>query len=551
MTQDTPDNVSAPVPAPSVPAPSVPEPEKRRPRRWLPSLVWLIPLIAAIAGLSFMLNVLGNRGPTVEITFRSADGLEAGKTKVRYKDVDIGQVRSIKLVRDRSHVVVSVDLTKDAETFAVKDSRFWVVKPRIAASGITGLGTLLSGSYIGVDAGKSDESETSFTGLEVPPVITADTPGKQFLLHAADLGSLDIGSPVYYRRINVGQVVAYDLNKDGTGIDVRVFVNAPYDRYVTTATRFWHASGINVQLNADGLKLQTQSLASVALGGIAFLASPNVPPGPPAPDGGVFNLAQDQDKALQPEDGQPTTMLMYFEQSVRGLSPGAPVDFRGVVIGEVRSIGIEFRRDKNMFLMPVVVDFYPRRLGLRNQGASEVDQKRLLEILVKRGMRAQLRNGNLLTGQMYVAIDFFPGAAVPVLDHGGKYPEFPTVPGTFSELQTKIADIVGKIGKVPFDQLGQELGSTLTTMRTTLESTQKLVEHLNGDVAPEITATMEDARKTLQAAQKTFSSDAPLQQDVRRAMQELTRTAESLRQLTDYLEQNPQAVLRGKPKDQQ
>ncbi|WP_420226689.1 intermembrane transport protein PqiB [Pigmentiphaga litoralis] len=535
----------------------VPEPARRHRRGWLPSLVWLIPIVAAVAGLSFMFNILSKHGPSVDITFRTAEGLEAGKTKVRYKDVDIGQVQSIRLVRDRTHVIVNVELTKDADTFAVEGSRFWVVKPRVAASGVTGLNTLLSGAYIGVDPGKSEERVTDFTGLEVPPIVTTDTPGKQFVLRATDLGSLDLGSPVYYRRINVGQVVAYDLDPDGTGITLRVFVNAPYDKFVTANTRFWHASGVNVQLNADGLKLQTQSLATVVLGGVSFQASPYLPASDPAPNDATFALFGDQDMALKPEDGAPTSVVMYFEQSVRGLSPGAPVDFRGVVIGQVRSIGIEFRRDKRVFVLPVVVDLYPQRLGLGSRSASgttanDMDQKQIYDGLVRNGMRAQLRNGNLLTGQMYVAIDFFPGSKAPTLNPNGKstLPEFPTVPGTFNELQTRIAEIVDKIGKFPFDTMGQDIAATLASLRTTMATTEQLVSTLNGKVAPEITATMQDARATLRAAEQTFSSDAPLQQDVRRAMQELMRTSNSLRQLTDYLEQNPQSLIRGKPKDE-
>ncbi|NYE26073.1 PqiB family protein [Pigmentiphaga litoralis] len=535
----------------------VPEPARRHRKGWLPSLVWLIPIVAAVAGLSFMFNILSKHGPSVDITFRTAEGLEAGKTKVRYKDVDIGQVQSIRLVRDRTHVIVNVELTKDADTFAVEGSRFWVVKPRVAASGVTGLNTLLSGAYIGVDPGKSEERVTDFTGLEVPPIVTTDTPGKQFVLRATDLGSLDLGSPVYYRRINVGQVVAYDLDPDGTGITLRVFVNAPYDKFVTANTRFWHASGVNVQLNADGLKLQTQSLATVVLGGVSFQASPYLPASDPAANDATFALFGDQDMALKPEDGAPTSVVMYFEQSVRGLSPGAPVDFRGVVIGQVRSIGIEFRRDKRAFVLPVVVDLYPQRLGLGSRTASgttanDMDQKQIYEGLVRNGMRAQLRNGNLLTGQMYVAIDFFPGTKAPTLNPNGKstLPEFPTVPGTFNELQTRIAEIVDKIGKFPFDTMGQDIAATLASLRTTMATTEQLVSTLNGKVAPEITATMQDARATLRAAEQTFSSDAPLQQDVRRAMQELMRTSNSLRQLTDYLEQNPQSLIRGKPKDE-
>ncbi len=529
------------------------DPVRRKPSRWLPSLVWLIPIVAALAGLSFAIDSWYSRGPTIEISFRSAEGIEAGKTKVRYKEVDIGQVQSVRLAEDRSHVIAEVELTANAASFAVEDSRFWVVKPRIAASGVSGLGTLLSGAYIGVDAGRSKERATSFTGLEVPPIVTADTPGKQFVLHAENLGSLDIGSPVYYRRVNVGQVVAYDLDQDGKGVTVRVFVKSPYDEFVTTSTRFWHSSGVNLKLDADGLKLHTEAMATVLLGGVSFIESPHLPPGQVAQNDAVFQLAENQEAALRVQDGPPVSVVMYFEQSVRGLSAGAPVDFRGVVIGEVRSIGIEFSKETNSFRLPVVVDFYPSRLGLRNAGEpgalDEAAQRHLMDVLVRRGLRAQLRNGNLLTGQLYVAIDFFKGAATPQLGESQGLPEFPTIPGALNELQGKLAEIVDKIGKVPFDTIGQDLASALVSMRATMASADQLVRRLDGQVAPEIVATMEDARKTLKAAESTFAADAPLQQDLRHALRELMRTANSLRQLTDYLEENPQSLLRGKPRE--
>ncbi|VCU68574.1 Paraquat-inducible protein B [Pigmentiphaga humi] len=541
-------------PTPDTPPNTAPgDPVRRKPSRWLPSLVWLIPIVAAVAGLSVALNSWYSHGPTIEISFRSAEGLEAGKTKVRYKEVDIGQVQAIRLAKDRSHVIAEIELTANAASFAVEDSRFWIVKPRVAASGVSGLGTLLSGAYIGVDAGRSEERESFFTGLEVPPIVTADTPGKQFVLRASDLGSLDIGSPVYFRRVNVGQVVAYDLDKNGR-VTVRVFVKSPYDAFVTTSSRFWHSSGVDLKIDADGLKLYTESLATVLLGGVSFLDSPNLPPGEPAQEDAVYELADNPDGAFKDEDGVSTRMVMYFEQSVRGLSPGAPVDFRGVVIGEVRSIGIEFNRETKSFVLPVVVDVYPSRLGLRRSADAEsLDASapgQLMEALVRRGLRAQLRNGNLLTGQLFVALDFAKERPPAKGGQSQGMLVIPTMPGAFNELQSKLADIVDKIGKVPFDTIGKDLVTTMAGVRATLASADQMVKRLDGQVAPQIVAAMEDARKTLKAAEGTFSADAPLQQDIRRALRELMRTANSLRQLTDYLEENPQSLLRGKPEEE-
>ncbi len=247
----------------------LPEPQEKK-NRWKPLLIWIIPLIALLIALSLAVKALLSNGPTIEVSFPTAEGLVAGKTTVRYKQVDIGVVRQIDLAEDRSHIIARIDLRKDASNFAAQDSRFWVVRPRIGTSGVSGIDTLLSGSYIEVDGGKSPEKKLEFTGLEIPPVITSDVPGKEFLLKADDLGSLDIGSPIYYRRINVGQITAYKLSDDGKSVELQTFIRAPYDKFVTTDTRFWQASGIDVTLNASGFNLDTQSLASIVAGGIAF-----------------------------------------------------------------------------------------------------------------------------------------------------------------------------------------------------------------------------------------------------------------------------------------
>ena len=307
-------------------------PERVRQRDWIPSLIWLIPILAAIIGISLAVNTLIQRGPGITIVFSTAEGLEAGKTKVKYKEVDIGTVQSITLSEDRSQVLVSVQLKKEARSFTAADSRFWVVRPRIAGSGISGLSTLLFGSYIGADAGVSTDKADTFTGLEVPPIVTRDSSGKQYVLRATDIGSLDIGSPVYYRRIRVGQVTAFDLDEDGKGITLRIFVNAPYDKFVGINTRFWDASGFDMEVNASGFTLKAESLSTVVLGGLSF-ASPDDRSGPPANENTAFFLAESQARALEEDDGEPQMILLNFKQSVRGLAPGAEASFRGLVLG--------------------------------------------------------------------------------------------------------------------------------------------------------------------------------------------------------------------------
>ena len=536
-------------PAPALPP--LPAPKLSRKRDWLPSLIWLIPIVAAVVGLTLVVKILVERGPSITITFRTAEGLEAGKTKVKYKDVDIGQVQTITLSKDRSHVLANVQLSKEAESFTAADTRFWVVRPRVAASGVSGLGTLLSGAYIGADAGTAKDKKDEFTGLEVQPIVRLDASGKQYMLHAADIGSLDIGSPIYFRRIKVGQLAAYDLDEDGKGVTLRIFIDAPYDKFIGVNTRFWHASGFDMQINASGFKLRTQSLATVVLGGIAF-QSPEDELGIKAKENTTFNLAPDEETALKEPDGPSETVIMYFNQSLRGLTPGTTVDFRGVVLGEVKSIGIEYDAKQREFQMPVAVQIYPERLGRKyaeDERHSTYTAKQRLEYMVSRGLRAQLRTGNLLTGQLYIALDFFPKAPPAKVDTSTSVVVLPTIPNSLDEIQSQIAEIAKKLSKVPFDQIAADLQKTIGTMNRTLLNAEQLTKSLNNDVAPEIMAAMKDVRKTLDNADRTLSDNSPLQQDIRQTLQELTRSAASVRILTDYLERHPESLIRGKQEE--
>ena len=541
---------------------SIPVPEKRRQRDWIPSLIWLIPILAAVIGISLAANTWFQRGPEITLVFNSAEGLEAGKTKVKYKEVDIGAVQSLTLSEDRSHVLVSVQLKKEARSFTAADSRFWIVRPRIAGSGVSGLSTLLFGSYIGADAGVSTDKSDSFTGLEVPPIVTRDASGTQYVLHATDIGSLDIGSPVYYRRIKVGQVTAFDLDDDGKGVTLRIFINAPYNKFIGINTRFWHASGFDMQISATGFTLNAQSLATVMLGGLSF-QSPEEKLGPPAKENTAFVLAENQAKALKEEDGQSEIILLNFKQSVRGLTPGAEVSFRGLVLGQVKSVGIEYDRERQEFSMPILVEIYPDRLGrkfVEYRTQSKYTPQQRLQFMINRGLSAQLRTANFLTGQVYIAFDFFP-KATPVkknapqhagdTDTSSPFLQLPTIPNSTDEIQTQVSEIARKLSKVPFDQIGNDLQDTLKVLKQMLDSTGQLAEKLNDDVAPEITAAMKDVRKTVNAVERTLAEDAPLQQDLRQSLQELTRAAASLRILTDYFERHPESIIRGKRENTQ
>lgn len=515
-----------------------------RRRRWAPSLVWLIPVVAALIGGWLAVHAVLSRGPTITISFQNAEGIEAGKTRIKYKDVEIGEVTSVKLSLNRQAIVATAQLSKEAADYLAEDSRFWVVRPRVSGGGVSGLGTVLSGSYIGMDIGKSEARKTDFVGLETPPIINADLPGQTFTLRADNLGSLNTGSPVYFRRVPVGQVVGYELDSKGGYVKVAVFINAPYDRFVSANSRFWHASGVDVSLSANGLNVSTQSLAAIALGGIAFETPLADNAGIPLSDRN-FILHDSRDRALQNPDREMQPFRLRFRQSLRGLSVGAPVDFRGITIGEVTAIGVQYVPERKDFDMTVDIRTYPSRLDSLSRGG-RISGKLSPQALVANGMRAQLRSGNLITGQLYVALDFFRDAPPAKLVVRNGLPELPTISGDLEELQRVLQRIVKKLDAVPFDSIGKEADASLKSLHQTLDSVKKLSDGLNGDAVPQALKTLEQLQQTLEATRQAMRADSPLQQDVRAAAQEVKETARSFRALADYLDRHPEALVRGK-----
>lgn len=521
-------------------------------RRRHPSLVWIFPLVALAIGLWLIAQSVLNKGPTIKVSFSSAEGLEAGKTKIRYKDIDIGTVTALELSENRKTVVVTAELQKSVADLLVSDSRFFVVKPRISGGSVSGLGTLFSGAYIGIDAGISKVRARDFKGLETPPFITSDSPGREFVLHSDQLGSLDVGSPIYFRRIKVGHVTQYSLEPGGTGVTIRIFVDSPADIYVTETTRFWQASGIDMTLDANGFRVSTQSFTAILEGGLAFEDKP-MPGALPerAAAKTMFTLFPDREQAMRLADTDVRTYLMYFNESLRGLSPGAPVDMRGIVIGEVKSLDVEYGTDGKSLRFPVEINVFPSRLRSRvraNHPTPALDdaaQRRLIDHLFASGMRAQLKTGNLLTGQLYVALDYFPGAKTASVDWNASPPIMPTVNGSLTELQDTVGRIVNKIDHLPLEKMSHQLVVALDSLNRTLEGTEGLVKHLDGDVVPEAAATMKEAHAALTKAKEVLDSDSAVQQDVDEALRQVGKAARSLTTLTDMLERHPDSLIFG------
>lgn len=550
-------------PAGQTPRP-IPAAKVARKRRL--SVIWIIPLVAlAIAGwLAY--ETLSSRGPMITITFENASGIEAGKTMVKYLDVDIGTVQTVRLSHDQTHVVVNARMSKDIKDSLRDHTQFWVETPRVSAQGISGLGTLLSGPYIGMRPGEGEKAY-HFKGLETPPVLTDSSKGTQFSLHAPTLGSIGPGSPIYYRGIAVGEALGYKLVEDKRGVDIQIFIRAPYDQLIRDDSHFWNASGIDVSIGAKGVNIRTESLASLLAGGIAFETPIDSAATEPAKAGTEFPLYKSREGVQEALFTRRFRYIVHFDSSVAGLERGSSVTFRGIQIGLVHDVRIDQKaleayvfshaksetkkngkKDKkdNDTPEPIVVtiDVQPERAGLM-PAKDEKQAYAVMGILVRAKLRAQLISTSLLTGQMGVGLDFFPDAKPAELKFGGKHPEIPTVPSDFAQMEKKFAKILDHLAEMPLPQLVADLRKTVQDADALLNS--EAVQRAAKDIGPlieSLTQTSNAAQATLKSADQMM--DPSMRFEIARLLRQLTEISRSIRVLSNYLEQHPEALIKGK-----
>lgn len=524
---------------------------RREKRRF--SWIWLVPIVALVVGASVLIRHWVNTGPVITVSFIAAEGIQAGQTELRYKDVVIGNVTAVSVAPDRKQVLVHIQLHKDgAEYITQADSKFWVVRPRLGISGVSGLGTILSGAFISVDAPSKLDTKadpvTSFVGVEVPPEISSSSPGTRFSLLAPDLGSLEIGSPVYFRQINVGQVLGYSLDEQGRGVNIQVFINAPNDKFVTEASRFWNVSGINMSFNADGFAVSTTSVISLLSGGVEFSMGEEGEIAPRAKSGAEFELFPGEAQAQSRPDGEPFELEFQMYQSVRGLKVGASIDFQGMELGKVTSIEMDLDTDNRRFYTVVRGNIYPMRLGSiyehikKNLAGDDEPVRSFISTLVSNGLRAQMQTANLLTGQQFIALDFFPGAENVSFNVHSSPLEIPVIKGDFDRLQQQILSIVNKLEALPLDQ-------TVKSLNASLQQLTELTKKLDNGLVPVAADTLKAAQQALESANLLLSENSPMTGGIEQLMLEMNRTLRTVNGLVEELQSQPSSLWRGRSAD--
>jgi paraquat-inducible protein B len=537
-------------------------------------LVWLIPLVAlGIAGWLGW-RTWSQQGPVITLTFVSASGITAGQTVVQHKSVTLGTVRSVNLSQDMTHVVIRVRMRRAATPVLTDRARFWVVRPRLSASSISGLETLVSGAYIEMDPGLpgGGEPRRIFAGLEQPPAVRSDEPGRTYTLQSDTLGALGVGSPVLYRGTTVGEVLSHDVGKPGEPIGVHIFVRAPYDQYVFTNTYFWNDSGLSVSAGAEGFHVQVESIQALLSGAVSFYTPPGSNGFAMAAEGYRFRLFSDQKAAQTSDFHERLHFLIHFQGSVRGLSVGAPVEVYGIPVGEVTDVRLQFDPLTKTVDVPVRVELEPGRVFVKGDRPSPEESMANFADLVKRGLRAQLRSSNYLTGQLLVAFDFFPTAKPTMMKREGEDMVLPSQPSDLETL-SRVADrLLQRLDAIPIDQIGQnlnatlqglnsiangpELKSTLQDTAATLRRAQALMQSLDNAATPalqrlpalsaSLQQSVERANRLMASVQGGYGDHSQFSREMARLMAQLNETARSLRILADFLDQHPEALIRGR-----
>ena len=518
------------------------------------SPVWIVPVVAVLIALWLVVKAQLEKGAQVQIIFDAAPDIIASQTLVKLKDVQVGMVKRVKLSADLRRVVVQVELDREVAEHLSENSRFWIVTPRVSASGVSNLGTLISGVYIVMDPGAPGAYQTSFQGLSEPPLYQSDAEGSQYVLQAEELGSLDIGSPIYYRQIRVGEVTSYKLAPTRDHVDVNIFIRAPYDDLVQTRSRFWNVSGIGVSINADGVKANVASLASLIGGGVAFNNGTSFENIQVASSGHRFMLYPDRDSVLEGRFNLKYYYLLKFSSSVRGLSVGAPVEFRGIKLGEVVDVHLASSQNSQRNLH-VYVALEPQRLEPKNSPSrAELDAR--IEQMVQQGLRAKMKTASLITGSRYINLEFTDLNSGEFI-RGERYSQIPTVPDDIDQIGNQLADVLDKVAAIPFDKIGVNLSGSLQSMnnflakldqRNTAEKFDGAMENLETTLQSTNEAILE-MKQAMASLDQAIAPDSELKYELTQMAKSLGDAGKSLELFLNELNRKPNALISGKEKD--
>ena len=545
-----------------------------RKRRW-PSPIWLLPLIALLIGLWLLYQNWYKTGPTIVVQFTNAEGIEPGKTEVRYKAVAVGKLKSLRVSDDLKYVDAEIILSRDMGKHLGSDARFWIVSPRITRSGISGLSTFFSGTYIGMSPGTNSDDQTYYMGEDRPPVIAPTEAGRRFYLLADSLGSIDIGAPIFYKQLQVGEVIDFKLLDKNAGVQLEVFIRDPYYELVRNNSRFWNASGAEFKFGANGATFRMESLTSLISGGIAFETPKAFDESPASPAQQTFVLYKNYDNTQEKQYAQRLYYVMHFQGNVRGLAVGNPVEFQGVPVGQVENIDIRLDKTSQQLKVPVLVSIQPQQF---DESLTPNTADMAMRQLVDRGLRAKLDTSSLLTGQKVITLTMEKSPKSADIVKIGGYSEFPTISAALDDLPAMAADVMSSLQETldgvkrivnsgKLDKTIDSANSMLKEVEKAVKEAQKVIKQVDQQTLPGVTKNLErvtgnvdqvsqEFNRSLQQLQGSLEQidrltarNSPTQYQLDEMMEEVTNAARSVRTLSETLGRKPDSLLRGKPNE--
>ncbi|GAK82541.1 paraquat-inducible protein B [Vibrio ponticus] len=517
------------------------------------SAVWLVPLVALGIGLWMLFQYVNSTGPVVTLVMSDASSIEVGKTKIKALNVKVGVVTDVKIGKDYEHIIVKAQMDKDAERMLREDSLFWIVEPRVGKEGVSGLETLLSGAYIQLQPGKSDERKTRFDVLDIPPVAPPNAKGLRVVLNHELAGQLSVGDPVIYQGFTAGRVEKVTIDADKRIAQYQLFIFEPFNQLVRSASQFWLNSGMDLELNAEGFKVRVDSLESLLGGGVSFGSLEKDNPGiVVAKDYREFPLYDSKSEAEEGIYRQSLKFVIMFSDSLRGLKVGAPVEFRGLKIGTVTKV--PWKRAKlddgfEVTKLGVQIKLEPRRIF--DHGES-ITNEQLLELIKQefaKGLRAKLNTGSLLTGALYVDLDYVDPDANFVAQQVDGYTIFPSMQSELAEVQTKMMEILNNLSELPLDESVSSLNRSLSGLEKTLASAEKTMDSIRTMVESDDTQSIpQELKQSLQELQRTldsFNSTSSVYQNLDNSLAEMEKTMKALQPVLKKIDQKPDVLIFG------
>lgn len=523
-----------------------PSPQKRI------SPVWIVPFVALVIGAWLVYDNYSSRGPEITLHLPSAEGIEAGKTLIKTRNVEVGRVNEVRLSDDLSEVEISARMEPEATPMLVEDSHFWVVKPRIDREGISGLGTVLSGAYIQLEPGQSEIEERDFAVNDQPPVAPPGAEGLRLNLISQIGNSLGVGDTVTFQGVNVGRVEEANFDVDTQTMHHKVFIESPYDSLVTENTRFWTASGVDIQLGSEGFRVKVESINALLGGGVTFGVPEDIPSGAEAEENATFELYADEESARQGTFNRYLEYVLMIEDTVRGLSRGAPVEFRGVRLGTVAAVPWNFgtpqANTREKLAIPVLIRIEPQRLGLDANALDLREWRDRFDRLFDEGLRANLKSGSLLTGALFVDLKIdseLEGEYSPEIF--ADRPVFPTSSSGLAQIQNQITALLDKLNKLEVEPILTGLDRNLQVAEGMLEQARLLVESMNTLLdSPETRGLPQNLNQTLEELRHTLEGLGPnsaAYQDLTRTLDEVETLVRDLQPAAQKISNDPRSLL--------